>query len=222
MTKRQHAPQTSDVQTNAFLREVDDAMHEDRMKELWNEYKYLLIGGLISVFVVFAGIRYYNEVREDSDIEEAKLYIRSLQTPVNYEELARLAEQGSSGYALLAKFYLATHGINIGNTMAANMMYVGITEDNRNAKIYRDLANLYNAKMLTEENQYNLAKTILAGLSDKGLPFRDSSIEWLGYISEKEERPELAKQFYAYAVDNPQTTPGIMERIKARVEVLNR
>lgn len=227
MTKRRKQQPVTDhlAQSNAFLREVDDTMRLDRMTNLWLQYRTLFFVTLGATFCVFAAYEYYHQSTEKNLQVQAQQYWDLVQKDVGEDSVkanfSELAENGASGYRLLAQFQIARQFVENENMDDAIKVYATVSADERNMSVYRDLAKFYQAQLLMPAKPEEAA-ALFSVLAEEKTAYQASALEMLGNISENRGDMGVAKSYYERVMEMPSLSTGIRARVQARLDVITR
>lgn len=140
-------PPTTDV-NETFLREVDENLRRDRMRDFFREYRGLLIGALVLFLVTAGGIIWWQQYRRDQagkQVEElAKVYrdIGESKTAAVPAELDKLSASSSISVRASALFTRAALALEQNDAALASKTYGQIIADDSFPKPYRDAALL--------------------------------------------------------------------------------
>ena len=132
---------------DSALKEVDQELAEERQWEMFRQYGPMVIGGALAIVLGVGGWQFWN-ARQDSVAKEQALEFRSaveLLAESNDDGRAALqavAEDGSSGYSVLAAFHRAASFARGGERLAAIEAYREIYGDNGTQRQVRNLARL--------------------------------------------------------------------------------
>ena len=211
--------------TNAFLREVDEAMHLDRLQELWNAHKIKLFVAIGVVFASVAGRDIYIDNKETrlSDQAEAYRVIKADDSdPTKKQQLiSAIKEEGATGYKLLVEFKQAKDLETAGKTAEAIEIYKTVAANTKLEKPLTDLAKFYQAQatMTTDLDQ---AYSLFAALDSEKTVYQGSVLEMLGYISENKNDLASALGFYERMLEIQTLTPDMKQRASNRISAINR
>ena len=205
-----------------FIREVDEAVRQDRWFKLWRHYSSYIIGGALAIVIgTGAGVAWRN-YQESQRLDEARRYAAA-------EELLRrdrpseaaaaflaLAEDAEGGYQVLARLRAAEAQIEAGEAEAAAASLARLAEDGDAATVYRQLGDL-----LALQQKFDAADTAalterLAGLSEAISPWRHSALELEALAQLRAGETEAARGTLETLLDDP-LTPGNLSRRAAEL-----
>ncbi|MFZ2620584.1 MAG: tetratricopeptide repeat protein [Alphaproteobacteria bacterium] len=206
-----------DATTAAFMREVDDALHEEKLANLWKNSKYPLIAALIALFVGVAGWQFWGTRAEKLAQNSADAWFQVLDDenkPENRQLLAALGEKSATGVQVLALLKqgrdLATAG-KAAEAQAAFEQAVGVDAP----KEFQQLAALHAAMALLNTDA-TAAEAALVKLDNPANPYRATTLELLAELHETKGDKATALSFWEKLGGLPNTPPTLLERAAAR------
>lgn len=134
-------PQNSE----AFMREVDEAVRQDQLLSFWERYGRILVAVIILGLAAFGGWLYWqhlSKTRSEAVSEEMAKVIDSAaggNTP-DAKALEKLSKASQPGFAASARLVEAGVAARKGDAKAAIASYKAIAADTSLAQPYRDLA----------------------------------------------------------------------------------
>lgn len=225
--KRKQQPVHDAVaESNAFMREVDNALHVERMTEIWHKYRTAFFLSLAILFLGVAVKEYFAQAKREALTEQAEAYAAYTKTKqqgvVDTSLLAPVAEEGHDGFKMLARFQTAQDLSKQGKVAEVEALYKGIAQDASLSTVHRDLARFYLAQLYVTSNPEQ-AKMIFTALADEKSAYRFSAVEMLGLIAENAGDTEAAAQHYEFLLGTATTLPkNLAERIQARLNIIRR
>jgi hypothetical protein len=132
---------------DSALREVDQELAEDRQTAMFRKYGPAALAAGISLVLAVGGWQFWNARIVSVAKEKALEYSNAVDLMVEDADqgrtaLAAIAEDGASGYAILAELQRASSYARDGDRAAAIGVYRQIYENNSAPKRIRDLARL--------------------------------------------------------------------------------
>jgi len=224
--KRNQPVHDAVAESSAFMREVDDALHVERMTEIWRKYRTAFFLSLAVLFLGVAVKEYIAQSKVEALEAEANTYSSYEQskkqgTP-DTTLLSELAENGHGGFKMLAQFQTAQQLSKEGKATEVEAIYKSIAQDGSLPTVQRDLARFYLAQIYMS-NDVDQAKTMLKSLADEKSAYRFSAVEMLALIAESEGDTETAAQHYEFLLSDLMVLPkSLQKRAQSRLNVLRR
>ncbi|HSA82139.1 MAG TPA: tetratricopeptide repeat protein [Geminicoccaceae bacterium] len=208
--------------SDEFIREVDEAVRQDRWLELWRHYGTYIIGGALAIVIgTGAGVAWRN-YQESQREEEARRYAAA-------EELLRrdrpseaaaaflaLAEDAGGGYDVLARLRAAEAQLEAGEADAAAASLARLAEDGAAPQVYRQLGDLLALQQSFDGADAAALSGRLAGLSEANAPWRYSALELEALAQLRAGAPEAARRTLETLLADP-LTPGDLSRRAAEL-----
>jgi hypothetical protein len=201
-------------QADEFIREVDEAVRQDRWLKLGRQYGVYVIGAALAVVVgTTAGVgwRAWQESQRQAEAERymaAAELLRQNRPAEAAEAFAALARESDSGYAVLARLQAAQALGRAGDTAAKVGMLDQLAADGATSALYRDLGELLAAQQqLGETSPDELAK-----LAAADSPWRYSALELSALAQLRAGDTAAARATLAGLVDDPRTPPDLGRR----------
>lgn len=203
---------------DSFLREVDEAVRQDRYQQLWDKYGVYALG--LAVLVV-AGVAGYNGLtywQQKQAQEAGAKFTQALSMEDGAgaakarEMLTALAESGPEGYRILARFQLAAAAAKAGETDKAVADYDALATDSSVDPILQGHAALQAAALRLDKADYAEMERRLKGLVDSGSAWRFSARELLGLSAYRLNNMREAERQFSELVGDQGTPPNLRER----------
>ena len=201
-----------------FFREVNEAVRQDKYKQLWDQYGVYALGAAAAVVVGVAGYKGWTFWQEKRAADAGAQFSQALRLEESAdaakarEVLTALAAQGPEGYRVLARFQLAAAKAKEGETDQAVADYDALAKDPGVDPILRDHATLQAASLRLDKADYAEMEQRLKGLIGSGSAWRFSAQELLGLSAYRlKDMQEAEKQFSAL-LGNEATPPNMRER----------
>jgi hypothetical protein len=201
-----------------FFREVDEAVRQDRYKQLWDQYGIYAIGAAAAVVLAVAGHKAWTYWQDKQAQEAGAKFTQALsledgpEAVTAREMLAAMAEKGPEGYRMLARFQLAAAEAKAGELDKAVAAYDALAKDPSVDSILRDSAQLQAAALRLDKADYSEMEQRLKGLIESSSAWRFSARELLGLSAYRlNDMREAERQFSALLSDQG-TPPNLRER----------
>lgn len=174
-----------DRQSEQFIREVDEEYRRAQMKHIWDRFAPFIIGACVAVILLTAGYRGYLWWQAREAARQGDIYLTAteqLETDAEAAKaaLAAIAEDGSEGYALLARLRLAEAEADSGNNDAAISAFDAVAADSGFDQPVRSLARIRAALLSLDAGDVDGAKNRAQPLLEAGNPWRHLAREIIG------------------------------------------
>jgi len=208
-------PPTSDT----FMREVDDALRQDRALGIWQNYGRSIVIGLIVALIALAGYLYWqSRQRAAAGVEGEKLSqalddLAAEKTLGLKPTLETLTTANSVGNRAAAKLTLAAMALQKGDTKGAAAQFGAIASDTSLAQPYRDLALV---RQTATEFDTLKPETVIARLKPlaiSGNPWFGSAGEMVGIAYMRMNKPDLAGATFAALARDENVPDTIRSRV---------
>jgi hypothetical protein len=216
----------SDRGSDTFLREVEEAVRQERYKALWDKYGLFVLGLIVLGVVGVAGHTGWTYWQERQNQEAGSKFSQALMLEDGanqakaQEMLSSLAETGPHGYRVLSRFQLAAAKAKAGKTDEAVKAYDALATDANVDKILQGLATLQGAALRLDSADYAEMERRLKGLIDSNSAWRFSARELLGLSAYRlNDMREAERQFTALLGD-PGTPPNLRERAEMMLALI--
>lgn len=201
-----------------FFREVDEAVRQDRYKDLWDKYGvYALVAAALIVAGV-AGFKVWSFWQErkaqeaGTEFSQAVVQLDSGDTAKARGAFNSLAETGPAGYRVLSRFQLAAAEAQAGDTDKAVALYDALATDSGTDDILKGLATIQAATLKLDTADYAEMERRLKGLIEKGSPWRHSARELLGLSAYRLNNMQGAEKQFSALIADQGTPPNLRER----------
>lgn len=171
-----------DRQSEQFIREVDEEIRRELLKNLWQRFGLYIIAACVAVVVITGGYRGWLWWEGKVAAERGDRYIaasnaladgNSSEADTLLEEL--VAEGGK--YGVLSRLRLAGAKANEGNIDQAITEFDSLASDSSIDQEIRDLARIRAALLILDKGEADQAAESVAGLAEAGNPWRHSARE---------------------------------------------
>ncbi|MEG6509942.1 tetratricopeptide repeat protein [Methyloligella sp. 2.7D] len=209
-----------------LFREVDEAIRHERYRLLWAKYGSFVIAFALLIVVVVAGYKgwvYWQKSQADTagaSFTEAVALAESGDKDKAREAFQKLAEDGPSGYATLARFRLAAEDVAAGNTEEAVTAYDAIANDGSVDSILRNEATIQAASLRLPGADYAEMERRLNGLLAADNPWRYSAQDLLGLSAYRLKDIEAAQKHFSALMVDSGTPNNLRERANMMLTLL--
>ena len=203
---------------DSFLREVDEAVRQERYKKLWDQYGVYALGLaalIVAGVAAYKGWAYWQERQAQAagaKFSEALTMLDGADATKAKDVIALLAEEGPPGYRVLARFQLAAAEAKAGDIDKAVADYDALASDSSVDEILRGHATLQAAALRLDKTDYAEMERRLKDLAEGDSAWRFSARELLGLSAYRlNDMRKAVKQFGALVSDQG-TPPNLRER----------
>jgi len=205
-------------QDDVFLREVDDAVREDRLADFARRYGPVVVGVVVLALAAFAVWLWYGEHQANQAGEQGELYVQALDrveggNPAGAADaLGELSDEGSPAYAAAARFTRANVAQKAGDTKRAVAMLGAIAGDSDVPQSYRDLATLRRTGIEFDTLKPDAIIARLKPLTDPASPWFASAAEMTAIAHLRKGERSEAGRIYADIAARDDTAPTLKQR----------
>lgn len=201
----------------AFFREVDDAVRQDRLTSLWRRFGRWIVLLVIAGLAAFGGWLYWTHYsREQSGevAEQAQDVLRSLAAgnAPDEEKLKALAAADQPGYRGMTTLVQAAAAARKGDIKGAARLYGEIAANQELARPYRDLGTIRQVALTFDTMQPQQVVDRLKPLAVEGGPWFGSAAEMTAIAYMKMGKKELAGPLFGAIAKDPQAPATLRSR----------
>jgi hypothetical protein len=195
----------------SFLREVDEAVRQERYRALWDKYGLYVLALAVLTIAGVAGYNAWNYWRQSEAQKAGAEFTQALsldeaESAKAKEMLDALAKKGPAGYRVLARFHLAAADAKAGKIDEAVAAYDALAKDSSVDRILQGSAALQAAALRIDKADFAEMERRVKPLIDSNSAWRYSARELLGLSAYKQnDMREAERQFSALLAD--QGTP---------------
>ena len=214
------------MEDDQFIREVNEELREDRLKQFWEQYKILIIGAAVLVVAGTAGFRgweYYTKTQAAGSGDRFIEAIGLSDDGRHDEAIARLEALGRDGYGqypALAKLRIASELADAEKFDEAISAYDEIAADSGFNEAFQSIAKLRAGLLLVDHGDLSEVETHLNDLAAAGEPFRHSAREGLGLAYYKAGDLKKAYEQFKSIADDTESAGGARSRASVMLELL--
>jgi hypothetical protein len=202
----------------AFLREVDEELRRDQLRDFWTKRGVALVAVLLLAMAAFGGWLYWQHRQTSAAAEQGERFTAALDDlgggardkarPV----LAEIAKDGTPGYRAMAKIAQADLAIERGELPAAAALFGEVAADATLPQPIRDLALVRQTAAQYDTLQPQAVIQRLKPLAVKGNPWLGSAGEMVALSHLKlNQKREAGALFQAIAQDE-----GVPDTLRSR------
>jgi hypothetical protein len=204
--------------SDEFIREVDEAVRQDRWLKLWKEHGAYIVGAALAVVIGTAagvGWRTWQESQRQAEAESylaATELLRQNRPAEAAAAFRALAGDADSGYAVLAHLQ-AAHALGQAGDEAGKLaMLRQLADDDAAAPMYRELGGLLALQQqFGTESPDNLTSQ-LESLTSADNPWRYSALELIALAQMRAGDTDAARETLSTLVGDPRTPPDLGRR----------
>jgi len=192
------AEQRALAQQDVFMREVDDALREDQLKDAVTRYGRLAAVALGALLLALGGWLWWREHQADQAGKVGEKFTLGLdqieagRLTAGYAELEPLAKDGPAGARAAAKLLQAGILLERGDKAQAGKLFAEVSADDATPKPYRDLATLREVATKFDSLPPDTVIARLKPLATPGNAWFGSAGELVGMAYLKQGRNDLA------------------------------
>jgi hypothetical protein len=206
------------VESNEFIREVDEEYRRDRIAEIWKRYNNLIIGLAILIVAAVGGWRYWQHLERTRAEEAAARYQEALRLDQEgkgdeaAQVLRSLTSDPAAGYRLLARFRLAGE-TGQQNPEEGAKAFDSLAADGAVPPVLQDLARL-RAAMLRLDTDVAAAQPALEQLATPAGAWRHTAREMLGLAALKRNDYDGAGRWFDQIAADRETPQSLRSRLE--------
>lgn len=204
--------------TDTFVREVDENLRRDRIRDFFRENGTWVVAGVILFLAACGAIIWYQQHREQrsqAEVEQlAQIYkdIGLGNTSKVPQQLDALADSGSKGVRATALFTRAAFAIQQNDPKLAISIYKKIADDGSLPGAYRDAALIRQTALEFDQLQPDQVIARLAPLAKPGNPWFGSAGEMTALALVKQGKKQQAGQLFATIAKDKSVPDSIRNR----------
>jgi hypothetical protein len=198
--------------TDTFVREVDENLRRDRLRDFFQENKGWLIAAVVLFLAVSAGTIWFQQhrvQRSEAEVEQlAQIYkdIGTGNTAKVPQQLGDLSHAGSKAVRASALFTRAAFALQQNDSKTAIAAYKSISDDSSLPQPYRDAALIRGTALEFDQMQPDQVIARLQPLAKAGNPWFGSAGEMTALALIKQGKKQEAGQLFA-AIAKDKTVP---------------
>ncbi len=206
------------VNTDEFIREVDEAVRQDQWLKLWKRYgNYIVAAALAVVIGTAAGVG-WRAWQQNERLEDARRYaaaqqlLRQNKPAEAAAAFAALAEDAGSGYRVLARLRAAEAQAQAGDPAAATATLEQLAANDDALPVYRSLGELLATQRAFANAQPTAVLAELEPLVGINDPWRYSALELRALAQMQSGDTAGARQTLDELLADPLTPPQLGRR----------
>ncbi len=206
------------VNSDEFIREVDEAVRQDRWLQLAKEYGvYLIAGALAIVLGTGAGVG-WRTYQHNQRLEEARRYaaaeqlLRQNHPGEAAAAFQALAKEADHGYGIVARLRAAEAQAKAGDQKATEQELSSLAKDPHAAPEYQQLGDLLAAQRDVDTADPASLSRQLASLTGPAGAWRHSALELEALAQLRTGQTDAARRTLQDLLDDPGTPPDLNRR----------
>ena len=210
-----------------IFREVSEDIRNEQLKSLWDRYGLLVIGAIVLLVLSVAGWVMWQNYARDQQAEAAIAFLKGEQLLLDGEAQAAAAhfetlasDSGTAGYTAIARMKQAAALIASGNNPQAVAVLDQLASDAGADKLWRNLAALKAAFLLSDSASGDELKLRLSPFTGTEHPLRHSAREALAFLALREGRKLDAAATFRVLADDLTAPQGVRARAAQMLEGL--
>ncbi len=187
----------------SFLREVDENLRRDQMRDAARKYANLAIGAALLFLLAVGGYLYWQDHQRkaaEADTEQLSAALAEIgdgNDAVATAKLATLVQSDADGVAASARLANAVLALQKGDRKTASAIYAGLAADKGLAQPYRDLALVRGTALDFDSLKPDEVIARLQPLAQSGNAFFGSAGEMTGMALLAKGQKNAAAQLFA-------------------------
>ncbi|AJY44739.1 tetratricopeptide repeat protein [Martelella endophytica] len=213
-------------QDDSFIREVNEELRSDRMRDAWRRYGRYLIAAAVLLVIGTAGWRGYEYWQSRQAAASGDIFLTAL-NQINEgnldaaeKTLDQLKQEGHGAYPVLAQLRAATLLSENGDTAAAISAFSTIGKDRSVPEAIRDAAKLRAGWLMVDDASYDQVSAEVEELSNDGNPFRFSAREILGLTAYRLKDYPRAQDWFEAIANDTEAPRNVLNRAQIMLEVM--
>jgi hypothetical protein len=208
-----------------LIREVDDELRSDRMRQLWRQAGPWVIGAAVAVVLAVAVNEGWSWWQDSNYARSADAFYSALDlangtdAPAATAALDKVIAEGSGAYPVLARFREASLLGVAGKVDEAAAAYDAIAASEKNAHL-RDLAYVFSALALVDKGDVAQVEQRVTGFVVSAHPLRNVAREALGLVKYKAGQLDAARADFEAILNDTATSRDTSNRVGIYVQQL--
>lgn len=204
--------------TETFVREVDENLRRDQMRDIAKTYGAWIVAGAVLFLAAAGGWLYWQDRQmkaaqaQSEQLHQIYKDIGAGQTAAAPERLAALEESHGDAMRATAKFVQAAVALEAGNRKQALAKYAEAAADDSLPKAYRDLALIRQTALEFDSLKPEAVVARLEPLAKAGQPWFGSAGELTAMALLKQDKTQEAGRLFAAIAADEQVPQTIRSR----------
>lgn len=203
---------------DAFAREVDEELREDRLKAIWRRYGLFIVAGAVVLVLGTATAVGWDAFRENRRMADARAFDEAVrasgEAATTAAALTAVATDASTGYRAVARLTAAQLHAAGGDMAAARDALATLAADAEVPDLYRDLARLLDIAAGLDQAAPDAVIADLQPLAAAGEPWRHSARELIAAAQLRAGDTPAALSLLEALVEDAETPPALRARAR--------
>ena len=202
-----------------IFREVDEEVRREKLQQLWERHSNLIVALALLVVLAVGGWRGYDWWENKKAAESGQAFEAALNLAESGKQdeartaFAKLAQEGSSGYRILARFREAAELART-DPAAAAQAYGALAADSSLGRTLQDLAAIRGGLVMVDTAPLADLTAKLEPLTAADRPFRHTARELLALAAWRAGDKAAAKRWFDLIATDAETPAGTRQRVE--------
>jgi hypothetical protein len=211
---------------DSLFREIDEDLRQEQYQKLWKKYGNYVIAVAVIAIAGVAGHQFWQSRDHERRAEESAQFTTALRATMENrsaeagQTLAKLAETGSDGYALLSKLDQAAIKAKDGDKADAAKAYLAVAGNKDTTPELRDLAIILSVLHEIDSGDPKALSERVAPLAAANNPWRFNAKEFSAFLAQRMGETQRAGQLFRELADDATAPQGIRARAAEMSAVL--
>ena len=201
-----------------IFQEVDEEVRREKLQQLWERHSNLIVAAALVVVLAVGGWRGFDWWENKKAAESGAAFEAALNLAESGKQeearaaFAKLAQDGSSGYRVLARFREAAELAKT-DPAAAAAAYNALANDSSIGRSLQDLAAVRGGLLLVDTAPLAELTAKLEPLTAADRPFRHTARELLALAAWRTGDKTAAKRWFDLIATDAETPAGTRQRM---------
>ena len=211
---------------DSFIREVEEELRSERMRNFWNRFGRFIIAGAVVVVLAVAGLRFYEWYSARQAAASGDVFMEAVRLAENGERDAAIVKlrelEGDAGttYSALARLRVAAELASSGKPDEAVAAYDAVIADGSVDANLRTIAALRAGLLLVDKGNVADVEARVAKHAAPGEPFRATAREALALAHLKAGQLKEAHDYYDAILSDVESSAAIRQRATIALGVI--
>lgn len=213
---------------DSIFREVDEAVRQDQLKQLWDKFGLWIVAGAILIVTGVGGYKFWGYWQAEQAREAGARFIGGLaylddgKTGEALDVFRSLAQEGPSGYRKLSQFQLAALNVREGKTDEAVRIYDELAARSGTDDVQKAFAKIQAATLRLDQAPFDEMLKRLEPMARGDNPWRHSARELLGLSAYRTGDTTVAERYFNIVLTDQQTPAKMRQRAEMMLALLVR